>query len=453
MGHHHHSAALAAGHSDEGVDDGVRVIVQARVRLVQEEQFRPPHEQGGEIRASSHAVGRLARPPMACGPEAHPSQRFICLLSSQAGEVRDQVQVLLQGQMVVQRRFVPRPADARTDVSRLGRSEGSSEDGAATGGERHEGGDHAEQRRLPCPVRARHADDGSGVDPQIDPGEDRGRSEPDGHGVQHDDGIGHPASVWPSGRRYGNSCETMRGGPPLRTGPPYDDVVSIRPDRILVIDDEPRVREVVAAYLQREGFRVDEAANADQAKAMLQGPAPDLVVLDIMFPGASGLDLLAELRTRSEVPVILLTARADEVDRVLGLELGADDYVVKPFSPRELVARVRTVLRRTRPRVEDSLVEHGDLVIDAGARQVDVAGRRVELTAKEFDLLAYMAAHPRQVFSRNQLLQEVWDSSSEWQDPATVTVHIRRLRTKLEPDAAESRWLETVWGVGYRFQP
>jgi DNA-binding response OmpR family regulator len=230
-------------------------------------------------------------------------------------------------------------------------------------------------------------------------------------------------------------------------------VVSVRPDRILVIDDEPRVREVVAAYLQREGFRVDEAANADEAKVMLQGPAPDLVVLDVMFPGASGLDLLAELRARSEVPVILLTARADEVDRVLGLELGADDYVVKPFSPRELVARVRTVLRRTRPRVEDRVIDHGDLVIDAGARQVDVAGRRVELTAKEFDLLAYMASHPRQVFSRNQLLQEVWDSSSEWQDPATVTVHVRRLRTKLEPDAAESRWLETVWGVGYRFQP
>jgi DNA-binding response OmpR family regulator len=138
---------------------------------------------------------------------------------------------------------------------------------------------------------------------------------------------------------------------------------------------------------------------------------------------------------------------------VLGLELGADDYVVKPFSPRELVARVRTVLRRTRPRVEDRVIDYGDLVIDAGARQVDVAGRRVELTAKEFDLLAYMASHPRQVFSRNQLLQEVWDSSSEWQDPATVTVHVRRLRTKLEPDAAESRWLETVWGVGYRFQP
>jgi DNA-binding response OmpR family regulator len=230
-------------------------------------------------------------------------------------------------------------------------------------------------------------------------------------------------------------------------------VVSVRPDRILVIDDEPRVREVVAAYLQREGFRVDEAANADEAKVMLQGPAPDLVVLDVMFPGASGLDLLAELRARSEVPVILLTARADEVDRVLGLELGADDYVVKPFSPRELVARVRTVLRRTRPRVEDRVIDYGDLVIDAGARQVDVAGRRVELTAKEFDLLAYMASHPRQVFSRNQLLQEVWDSSSEWQDPATVTVHVRRLRTKLEPDAAESRWLETVWGVGYRFQP
>jgi DNA-binding response OmpR family regulator len=226
-----------------------------------------------------------------------------------------------------------------------------------------------------------------------------------------------------------------------------------RPDRVLVIDDEPRVREVVAAYLENEGFRVDQAADAHQARAVLEGPAPDLVVLDVMFPGASGLDFLAELRAMSSLPVILLTARAEESDRILGLELGADDYVVKPFSPRELVARVRTVLRRSRPQPVGGVVSHGDLVVDMAAREVTVEDRAVELTNKEFDLLAHLAAHPRQVFSRNQLLEDVWDSSAEWQDPATVTVHIRRLRTKLEPGAAESRWLETVWGVGYRFRP
>ena len=186
---------------------------------------------------------------------------------------------------------------------------------------------------------------------------------------------------------------------------------------------------------------------------MLNGPPPDLVVLDVMFPGASGLDLLAELRSTSDLPVILLTARAEESDRVAGLELGADDYVVKPFSPRELVARVRTVLRRTRRRPESGLIEHGELVIDVSAREVRIEDRIVELTAKEFDLLAHMASRPREVLSRNQLLEDVWDSSSEWQDPATVTVHIRRIRTKLEPEADESRWLETVWGVGYRFRP
>lgn len=226
-----------------------------------------------------------------------------------------------------------------------------------------------------------------------------------------------------------------------------------RPDRILVIDDEPRVRQVVAAYLEREGFRVDQAADASAARELLAGPPPDLVVLDVMFPGASGLELLAEMRKVSDVPVILLTARAEEGDRVAGLELGADDYVTKPFSPRELVARVRTVLRRTRRRPDSGRIEHGDLVIDVGTREVTVADRRVDLTAREFDLLAHMAAHPRTVFSRNALLEEVWDSSSEWQDPATVTVHIRRLRTKLEPGGTESRWLETVWGVGYRFVP
>ncbi|MEX2653717.1 MAG: response regulator transcription factor [Acidimicrobiia bacterium] len=229
--------------------------------------------------------------------------------------------------------------------------------------------------------------------------------------------------------------------------------MATRPDRILLIDDEPRVRQVVSAYLEREGFRVDQASDAAEARALLARTPPDLVVLDVMFPGASGLDLLAEMRETSELPVILLTARAEESDRVAGLELGADDYVVKPFSPRELVARVRTVLRRTRRRPEGGRIEHGELVIDVAAREVTVGDRTVDLTAKEFDLLTHMASRPREAFSRNQLLMDVWDSSSEWQDPATVTVHIRRLRTKLEPEADESRWLETVWGVGYRFQP
>jgi DNA-binding response OmpR family regulator len=226
-----------------------------------------------------------------------------------------------------------------------------------------------------------------------------------------------------------------------------------RTQRILVIDDEPRVREVVTAYLERDGFRVSEAADADNARRLLDSLPPDLVILDIMFPGASGLDLLADIRKTSQAPVILLTARADEADRVLGLELGADDYVVKPFSPRELVARVRSVLRRANPAPEVSVLEFDGIKIDTAAREVEVEGAAVDLTAKEFDLLAFMAAHPRQVFSRAQLLEQVWDSSPEWQDPATVTVHIRRVRQKVEHDPTEPRWLQTAWGVGYRFQP
>ncbi len=213
------------------------------------------------------------------------------------------------------------------------------------------------------------------------------------------------------------------------------------------------MREVVAAYLEREGYRVDQAEDAGAARARLDGTSPDLVILDVMFPGASGLDFLTELRAQGDVPVILLTARAEETDRILGLELGADDYVVKPFSPRELVARVRTVLRRARPIPEVERIEFDRLAIDVPSREVTVDGSSVPLTAKEFDLLAYLAAHPRQVFSRAQLLDQVWDSSADWQDPATVTVHVRRLRSKLESDPANPRWLETVWGVGYRFRP
>ena len=227
----------------------------------------------------------------------------------------------------------------------------------------------------------------------------------------------------------------------------------MRSQRVLVVDDEPRVREVVAAYLERDGYRVDQAGDGEAARARLESGEPDLVILDIMFPGASGLDLLAELRKRTDVPVILLTARAEETDRILGLELGADDYVVKPFSPRELVARVRTVLRRARPDTVEEIVQFDDFSINSRSREVIVDGSTVELTAKEFDLLLYLASHPRQVFSRAQLLEQVWDSSPEWQDPATVTVHVRRLRKKLEPDPAQPRWLETVWGVGYRFNP
>jgi DNA-binding response OmpR family regulator len=224
---------------------------------------------------------------------------------------------------------------------------------------------------------------------------------------------------------------------------------------VLVVDDEPRVREVVVAYLERDGFRVTDVASVEAARAQLDGLDPDLVILDVMLPAESGLDLLADLRQGGDTPVILLTSRSEETDKILGLELGADDYVTKPFSPRELVARVRSVLRRSgaAQAPESTSLEYDGLTLDHTTREVTVDSDPVELTAKEFDLLFFLASHPRQVFSRNQLLEHVWDSSSEWQDPATVTVHIRRIRTKIEADPKEPTWLTTVWGVGYRFEP
>jgi two-component system, OmpR family, phosphate regulon response regulator PhoB len=225
---------------------------------------------------------------------------------------------------------------------------------------------------------------------------------------------------------------------------------------VLVVDDEPMVREVVARYLQLDGFRVHEAADGVAALDWLAAHRPDLVVLDIMLPVADGLTVLRRLRETDEIPVILLTARAEEVDRVLGLELGADDYVVKPFSARELVARVRSVLRRSmaRPVSTDSgVLDFGNLRIEPLTREVTVDGRRVELTPKEFDLLGVLARAPRQVFSRRQLLAQVWDSAPEYQDAATVTVHVGRLRQKLERDPDNPRWITTSWGVGYRFEP
>ncbi|CAN5802996.1 MAG: response regulator transcription factor [Acidimicrobiia bacterium] len=223
--------------------------------------------------------------------------------------------------------------------------------------------------------------------------------------------------------------------------------------RILVVDDEPRVREVVATYLLREGWEVATAADGETARRQLDEFAPELMVLDVMLPGVSGTELLAEIRRRGDLPVILLTARTDEADRISGLELGADDYVVKPFSPRELVARVRSVMRRSTPKPNASSLQFDDITIDLQRRAVAVEGAPVEVTAREFDLLAFLATNAPQVFTRAELLQKVWNSSTEWQDPATVTVHVRRLRQKIEVDPQHPRWLTTVWGVGYRFEP
>ena len=227
--------------------------------------------------------------------------------------------------------------------------------------------------------------------------------------------------------------------------------------RVLVVDDEPMVREVVSGYLQRDGIAVTQVGDGRSALEALAGQPFDLVVLDIMLPMASGLDVLRAVRRHSTIPVILLTARGDEADRVAGLEAGADDYVVKPFASRELAARVRGVLRRTRPEAADAArlapLEYDEMRLDRAAREVRMDGRLVELTPKEFDLLAHLAAHPRQVFSRAELLEQVWESSIDYQDPATVTVHVRRIRQKIESDPDAPRWIATVWGVGYRFEP
>lgn len=226
---------------------------------------------------------------------------------------------------------------------------------------------------------------------------------------------------------------------------------------VLVVDDEPMVREVVCRYLTLDGHTVHESGDGSEALDWLGSNCPDLVILDLMLPGADGLTILRRIREQGDTPVILLTARAEEVDRIVGLELGADDYVVKPFSPRELSVRARNLLRRTartEPVVgEQRVLTFDTLSIDLRAREVKVDGRVVGLTPKEFDLLALFAGSPRQVFSRRQLLEQVWESAPEYQDPATVTVHVGRLRQKLEADPEHPRWIQTSWGVGYRFEP
>ena len=225
---------------------------------------------------------------------------------------------------------------------------------------------------------------------------------------------------------------------------------------VLVVDDEDIVREVVCTYLERAGYTTLQASAGRAAQELIASEQPDLIVLDVMLPEIDGYSILAELREREDIPVILLTARTEETDRLLGLKLGADDYVVKPFSPRELAARVGTVLRRVgRPEPSEPAqsMEFDGLAIDGRSREVRVDGEVVDLTAKEFDLLSFLAGAPKQVFSRSQLLEQVWESSTDWQDASTVTVHIRRIRRKIERDPNEPRWIATVWGVGYRFEP
>jgi DNA-binding response OmpR family regulator len=222
---------------------------------------------------------------------------------------------------------------------------------------------------------------------------------------------------------------------------------------VLVVDDDEAVRALLSRYLQLEGYDVREAGDGASALSLISELGPDLVLLDRILPSEDGLDVLTRLRRQSQVPVILLTGLGDEGDRVLGLKLGADDYVVKPFSPAEIVARISTVLRRVKPSERSELLSFDGLVIDLTSREVLVDGERVEATHKEFDLLAFLATSPRQVFSREQLLDHVWESSSEWQDPATVTEHIRRVRRHIESDPDKPRWIKTVRGVGYRFEP
>ena len=219
---------------------------------------------------------------------------------------------------------------------------------------------------------------------------------------------------------------------------------------VLVVDDEPIVREVVVRYLAREGHRTLEAGDGNAARGLIEGSRPDLVVLDVMLPGPDGLELCRWIRSNSELPVIMLTARGEEADRIVGLELGADDYVTKPFSPRELAARVRSVLRRSSLATATlDAVSFGDVELERETREARKAGAAVRLTAKEFDLLWFLASHPRRVFSRDQLMTSVWGYTAAF-DTGTVTVHIRRLREKIEDDPSRPRSLETVWGVGYR---
>jgi DNA-binding response OmpR family regulator len=223
--------------------------------------------------------------------------------------------------------------------------------------------------------------------------------------------------------------------------------------RVLVVDDDPTVADVVSRYLVRDGHEVVCVADGHAALRAAEERPPDLVVLDLMLPGIDGLEVCRRLRERWPVPIVMLTALGEETDRLIGLETGADDYVTKPFSPRELALRVKSVLRRARGALTatgETIID-GDLTVDAAAHEVRLGGEEISLTAREFDLLAFLVRHPRQAFTRMDLLQKVW--GWEFGDSSTVTVHVRRLREKIEQDPTAPRRILTVWGVGYRFEP
>jgi len=225
---------------------------------------------------------------------------------------------------------------------------------------------------------------------------------------------------------------------------------------ILVVEDEASIAEVVSLYLRRAGYNVLIASDGRQAMHMFDQQQPDFVILDLMLPEVDGLSLTRWLRDRSDLPIIMLTARREEIDRITGLEMGADDYVIKPFSPQELVSRVRAVMRRL-GREQDAaenerMLAFDNLSVDPRSRVVTVKSSPVELTAKEFDMLYLLARHPKQVFTREQLLERIW-GGAQYIDPGTVTVHVRRLREKIEEDPSKPTRLLTVWGVGYKFEP
>jgi DNA-binding response OmpR family regulator len=222
-----------------------------------------------------------------------------------------------------------------------------------------------------------------------------------------------------------------------------------RVETVLVVDDEPVVRDVVARYLERDGYETLEAADGEEAKRILEREKPVLVVLDVMLPGIDGLELCRWIRETSDTPVVLLTALGEEDERIAGLQLGADDYVTKPFSPRELAVRVSNIVRRSRP-TDSEIYRFGTVEMNLTTREVRKSGVPLNLTLKEFDLLQTFLANPRRVFRREELMDRVWGYRAEL-ETGTLTVHIRRLREKLEDDPSKPRFLQTVWGIGYRF--
>lgn len=227
------------------------------------------------------------------------------------------------------------------------------------------------------------------------------------------------------------------------------------PSRVLVVEDDPTVAEVVARYLVREGYAVESVADGRLALDRALAAPPDVMLLDLMIPGLDGFEVCRRLRDALLVPIIMLTAKGTEDDRIAGLELGADDYVTKPFSPRELMARVKAVLRRANAPLGAAAVPAvlvaGGLCVDSKAHEAKVDGQLVALTAREFDLLEFLMRHPRRALRREELLDQVWGYT--YGDTSTVTVHVRRLREKIEADPADPRHIVTVWGVGYRFEP